>query len=262
MGFICSINCIERPELKAQLVQGASEERSSGAKVLEKWELKGTYSPGSGQEIQHIIDALPFHVLLVDSDHNIVAANAAATRDLGLSLEQLIKGYCPLVVHGCDTPIAECPLTEAFEKGTAVEREVFDPRDARWMKLAVYPTRLATGEGMPIFLHFAQDITQSKNTAGELSRSLEHHSALCNLLQNLQDCQNSTKILEVLIDLDVELLLQQAVQPGQLAAEDPSGLHCVEDVGEGETVVAAQANDIVFRGVKDLFEGRVGEDRA
>lgn len=146
------------------------------------------------------MDAIPFYVLLVDSEHHILAVNHAVKRDLGLSPEQAVGAHCPIVVHSSSIPIAECPLVEAIEKGGAVEREVFDSRDARWMKLAVFPTPLLTGDGKPVYLHFAHDITQARNTSENLSRSLEHYSALCSLLQSLQYCQNSAQILEALID--------------------------------------------------------------
>ncbi len=168
--------------------------------ATEKDELKGIRLPGAGQEVQHVIDAMPFYVLLVDSGHSIVAVNEAVKRDLGLSPEHVIGAYCPLVVHDRSMPIDECPLVEATAKGKAVEREVFDTRLSQWMRLTVFPTPLVSSNGKPIYLHFARDITQAKNTADDLSRSLEHNSSLCALLQNLQYCQNSTEVLEVLID--------------------------------------------------------------
>jgi PAS domain S-box-containing protein len=166
----------------------------------EKGELKRSYLPNAEREIQHILNAFPFSVFLVDSAHKILAVNDAVVREFGISPEQLIGAYCPAAVHGCSEPILECPLSESFKKGKAVEREVFDAKSARWINSAVYPTALVTGDGDPVYLHFIRDITELKNTAGELSRSLEHHRALCDLLQTLQYCQNSTQILEVLID--------------------------------------------------------------
>ena len=174
-------------------------------KAAEKGRSQGSHPLAAGQEIQHILDAIPFYVLLVDSEHHIVAMNHAVKRDFGLSPEQVVGAYCPIVVHGSSIPIAECPLVEAIEKGGAVEREAFDSREARWMKLAVFPTPLLTGDGKPVYLHFAHDITEAKNISENLSRSLEHHSALCNLLQSLQYCQNSTQILETLIDQIISL---------------------------------------------------------
>jgi PAS domain S-box-containing protein len=174
-------------------------------KAAEKERSQGSYPLAAGQEIQHILDAMPFYALLVDSEHHIIALNQAVKRDFGLGPEQVVGAYCPLVVHDHSIPIAECPLVEAIEKGAAVEREAFDSRYARWMSLSVFPTPLVTGDGKPVYLHFARDITQTRNTSANLSRSLEHYSALCNLLLNLQYCQNSAQILETLIDQIISL---------------------------------------------------------
>lgn len=144
-------------------------------KADEKGESQGRHLLAVGQEIQHILDAMPFYVLLVDSEHYIIAVNHAVKRDFGLSPEQVVGAYCPLVIHDDSIPIAECPLVEAIEKGGAVEREVFDSRYARWMSLAVFPTPLVTGDGRPVYLHFAHDVTEARKTAENLSQSLEHH---------------------------------------------------------------------------------------
>jgi len=166
----------------------------------EKCGLNTGFLPSTEREIGHILDAFPFYALLVNSEHKIVAANEAVRRDFGLGAEQFAGEFCPGLIHGCSQPIAECPLTEVLESGKAVEREIFEAKSARWMNSAVYPTSLVTSDGRQVYLHFIRDVTEPQNTANELSRSLEHHRTLCNLLQNLQDCQNSVQVLETLMD--------------------------------------------------------------
>jgi PAS domain S-box-containing protein len=184
------------------LLQGES---TLAQKTAEKGGSQGSHLLAAGQEMQDILNAMPFYVLLVDSEHHIVAVNHAVERDFGLSPENVVGAYCPLVVHDRNIPITECPLAEAIEKGGAIEREVFNSQNAQWMKLSVFPTPLFTSDGRPVYLHFASDITQARNNSESLSRSLEHHSALCSLLQNLQYCQNNAQILEVLIDQIISL---------------------------------------------------------
>jgi PAS domain S-box-containing protein len=221
-----------------------------------------------GQQIQHILEALPFYVLLIDSAHNIVAVNQKAVQDFKLSSEKLIGAYCPIAVHGQSFPIAECPLVEASEKGESVEREFFDSGNVRWTRASVFPTALITEDGNPVYLHFARDITDVKNTERKLSESLEHHSALCDLLQRFQHCQAASQILEAFIDEIIslswlgmsttavgflakenhlELVVQRNLLPGQLAlcrrvkfgeclcgkaAETGSGFECSSSCSE------------------------------
>lgn len=137
-------------------------------------------------EIQGILGALPFYVMLVGADHHILLANEAVKRDLGLDPDQIIGRYCPKVVHGLDGPFPGCPLEEAAESGQAVERELFDRSSRRWMNSAIYPTRYQTKEGQAIYLHMVHDITEQKQAqdvliqaekltiAGRLAASLAH----------------------------------------------------------------------------------------
>ena len=149
---------------------------------------------GGENQIQDILDALPFYVLLIDSEHKIVAVNKKITEDFKVSPQELNGVSCPIVLHGSKTPVAECPLVEALDKGGAAERELFDSANEQWIRAAVFPTPLVTDSGKPVYLHFARDITEIKRTEKNLSQSLEHHSALCDLLQALQYCQTSDQI--------------------------------------------------------------------
>ena len=171
-----------------------------GAEQKERIPISSARGP-----IQHLLDAFPFYVLLVDSRHNIVAVNQQIMQDFKVSPQQLIGAYCPIILHRSNAPIPECPLVEASEKGEAVERELFDSGTGRWIWAGVFPTQLITNDGSPIYLHFARDITDHKNTEEKLSQSLEHHGALCDLLQKFQYCQTSAEVLEALIEKIVSL---------------------------------------------------------
>jgi signal transduction histidine kinase len=168
-------------------------------KKLKVNDLNGILFSSAEKQIQHILDAIPFHVLLVDSSHNIVAANRKLVQDLQLSPGQLVGGQCPLLLHGSDSPIEKCPLVEALGNGEPVERDLFDSAKSMWVQAAVFPTALVGENGGPLFLHFARDITQVKKTEERLSLSLEHHTALSELLQCFQNCQTSSEILDALV---------------------------------------------------------------
>jgi len=155
---------------------------------------------GIDLQVQDLMDALPFGVQLIDSTHKIVAVNKALKKNLGMEKDQLIGKRCTVVIHGSNAPSVDCPLEEALEKCQPVERELFDSENSQWIGASVYPTRIVDSNGLPVYMHFIQDITEVKNTAAEFSRSLEHHRALYDLLQNLQNCQNRTQILDTLID--------------------------------------------------------------
>ncbi len=166
---------------------------------------KGVFFSGAGEQIQPILDAIPYWVLLVDSSHNILAANRKLVEDLKVTPEQLVGGKCPLLIHGFNTPIADCPLVEALKNGGGVERELFDSTTSRWIRAAVFPTSLLADDGGPIYLHFARDVTEARKTKEQLSQSIEHHTALSGLLQRFQQCQTSVQILDALISEIISL---------------------------------------------------------
>lgn len=123
--------------------------------------------------LQGILDAFPFYVLLIDSKHHILMANKAVMLVLGQNPDQIIGGYCPKVIHNSDKPIPHCPLEEAVRKGHAVEIEYFDPDHKRWISSAVYPTEFHTHDGENIYLHMTFDITDRQNAQNALKESIQ-----------------------------------------------------------------------------------------
>jgi len=123
--------------------------------------------------LQGILDAFPFYVLLIDSKHRILMANQAIILVIGQNPDQIIGGYCPKVVHKMNGPFPGCPLEEAVEKGHAVVRELFDPEHKRWVSSAVYPTEFRTHDGEIIYLHMTFDITDRQNAQNALKDSIQ-----------------------------------------------------------------------------------------
>jgi two-component system, cell cycle sensor histidine kinase and response regulator CckA len=110
--------------------------------------------------IQGLIDAIPFHVLLVDQQHRIIAANRTARELLGPSL--VPSGTCRTLLHG---QLEQCPLEEAERTGHEVEREV--RLDGRWLRLSVFLTELVSDEGSRIYLQSLRDITTMRRADEE-----------------------------------------------------------------------------------------------
>ncbi len=125
-----------------------------------------------GYEIQKILDALPFYVLIVNKKHEILLANKAVEMELKLKPEDLIGGYCPKLVHGVDTEFEHCPLGEAVAAGKPIEKEYFDENINKWIKTSIYPfEHKSEGEEIAYF-HIAQDITKAKQDEEHLKASV------------------------------------------------------------------------------------------
>lgn len=127
-----------------------------------------------GPGLLKILDSFPFYVLLIDSRHHILLANKATRDDLGLEPEEIVGEHCPRVVHGLEAgSYPGCPLEEAIETGQGVEREYFDEKTGRWLKISLYPTGAWSVDGQEIYLHMMQDITGQKEAIEKLRKCEE-----------------------------------------------------------------------------------------
>ncbi len=157
--------------------------------------------------LKKLFDALPFYIMLVDEEHNILLANRAISRDLGVVPEEVVGGYCPKVVHNMDEPYPGCPLEEAVEKGhCAVEKELFNEDFGRWVKSAVYPTDLVTEKGKVVYLHMVYDITERKlaeERLREYAAKLERSNQLKDLFIDIMshDLLNMVSIIRSMEEL-------------------------------------------------------------
>ena len=127
-------------------------------------ELDRRVVSGHEEDIQKTLDAFPFYVLLVDSDHNIVMANTALHEAFGLKAEDVIGAFCPKLIHGTDEPYEGCPLEEAHTTRVGLERELYDEERDAWLLSGVYPTQFVSDAGREIYLHTALDITAKKKS--------------------------------------------------------------------------------------------------
>lgn len=178
-------------------------------------------SPQVVLDVQTLLDVIPFYVMLVDEEHEILLTNKALKNDLGLDPEKIIGGYCPKVVHGLNEPYPGCPLEEALEKGKSVEREFFNSETGRWVSSAVYLTGKKAQGGREIFVHFISDITERKKAEEEVRKNYDIQKVINTILRlSLEDIP-----LEKLLDRTLDLILSIP----WLAIESKGGIFVVGD---------------------------------
>jgi PAS domain S-box-containing protein len=124
-------------------------------------------------EMDRVFNALPFYVILVDANHEILYANQAVTSQFGIDRKKIIGEHCPTVIHGHTGAIPECPLEDSCKSGHPEEREIYDEKRGVWVTSAIYPTALATEKGSRVFFHIAYDISKRKQAEMDLKKSLE-----------------------------------------------------------------------------------------
>ncbi len=171
-------------------VPAVTKPRTSQLRRIVAGDKHKNKAPSVILDVLGVLDALPFYVLLVDSDHNIIMANSAVRNHLGKKPEDIIGGYCPKVVHGLDEPWYACPLEEAVEKGAGIEREVFDRESRRWINSAIYPTDVYIQGSKRILFHMVTDITRRKQLERRLKTS---HKKLRRVSANLESVREEER---------------------------------------------------------------------
>ena len=142
---------------------------------------------------QKVFNALPYYVLLVDTEHNIVFANEATARTFHIDQSKLTGRYCPQALHGKDHPIDECPLEDSLKTGKAIEKEVYDHENQKWYLSAIYPTEIKTEKGKRLYYHQTIDISARKHAEQQIQ---EQEKALISkniALKELLECIDSEK---------------------------------------------------------------------
>lgn len=151
----------------------------------------------SGPSVFDILEGLPFYVMLVDEHHHILQANRAVRAHLGMEPDDIIGGYCPMVIHGLDQPWYACPLEEAVETGQAVEREAFDEKSGRWISSAIYPLGPLGEDGGRIYFHTVNDISDRKETEEQLLASREQLRELSQFLESVREEERAKMAREI-----------------------------------------------------------------
>ena len=139
-------------------------------------------------DMQEVLDSFPYYVFLVDENHNIIMVNNKINIVTGKTDDELIGKYCPKIMHGMNQPFPGCPLEEALKKRCSVERELFDPNSKRWVLSCIYITNCITKDGLKIYLHITQDITEKKEALEALKQSYNKaKEALFEIISTLEN---------------------------------------------------------------------------
>jgi len=180
-------------------------------------------------DVQTVLDALPYYVLLVDARHRIVLANEAVQDSLGVDPKEIVGGYCPRVVHDCDGPYPGCPLEDAVAEGVDIECDLLSDNGKQIFKSAVFHTPYETEDGERIFLHTTRDITEQRRAEQKLERSYEIQRLINELLRIALEPSPLEELLAKVLDL-VSAVPWLSFQPrgAIFVVDDRTGLLCMK----------------------------------
>ncbi len=113
-----------------------------------------------------ITDMITIH----DKDFNIIRANKAAEKILGLPLLETSKADCFRYYHGTATPPQSCPSCECLKTGKPSTFELFEPHLNMYLELRAMP-RFNSNNELIGLIHVARDINERKKIEEEIRRA-------------------------------------------------------------------------------------------
>jgi diguanylate cyclase (GGDEF)-like protein/PAS domain S-box-containing protein len=116
------------------------------------------------EETFNIIDeAITIH----DKDFNIIRANKAAEKLLGLQFKNILSHKCYESYHGTECPPEKCPSCKTLKTGMPSTTEFFEPNLNKYIEIKALP-RLDKNGNLIGLVHVVTDITHKKKLENDL----------------------------------------------------------------------------------------------
>ena len=134
-------------------------------------------------------DAITIH----DMDFNIIRANRAAEKMLGMEFLKIFSQKCYISYHGQNHPPFNCPSCQTLRSGTPTTTELFEPNLGKHIEIRALP-RFDNDKIIGV-VHIVRDISQRKlveeernKLINELRNALAKVKALSGLLSICASC--------------------------------------------------------------------------
>ncbi|MEW6109003.1 MAG: ATP-binding protein [Nitrospirota bacterium] len=237
-------------------INAQSEEILRSYNIIEKakreWE----------ESFDTINDAITIH----DNDFNIVRANKAAERILGLSFLKILSQKCFQSYHGTDCPPEGCPSCQTLKTGKPSTTEIFEPNLNKYLEIKAIP-RFDKDNNITGLIHIVRDITEQKKLEDQF-RHAQKMEAVGTLAGGIAHDFNN--ILNVIIgygdiiqrSLGEDNALKAHIGEVLTAAERAANLtHGLLAFSRKQIIDTrpVNVNDIV-NGVKKILSRIIGED--
>jgi PAS domain S-box-containing protein/putative nucleotidyltransferase with HDIG domain len=133
------------------------------------------------EEWKATFDSMPYGVMLLDSEFNIIKTNEYISRLTGIPIKKLINMKCYEIIHDADRSIEGCPLLKPINTYGVETLEYYETRfDKHFMEyIKPFPDKEGLTKNYVLSL---LDITETKDKERELTES---RNAFFNMLKDI-----------------------------------------------------------------------------
>jgi len=176
------------------------EELKQTVKDLEK---KAGMCQNDAKGVQHqslvqenIFQAIGQSALILNTNHEILAANSATTRITDRPEKDLIGKKCYALFHNADQPPENCPLMKMLISGQIETEEMEVQAFDRSFLVSCTPV-FSKSEEISTIIHIATDITERKQAEAEIRAAREYAQNIINSsLDMIISVDNDRRIVE------------------------------------------------------------------
>jgi PAS domain S-box-containing protein/putative nucleotidyltransferase with HDIG domain len=160
-------------------------------RLLEKTLLSEKQLRHAANEWRATFDSLPYGVMLVDSEHNIIKVNKYIADFAGISTKELLfnKKYYK-EIYQKDKPLDKCPLKKSVKTLQTETLEYYDEDRNKHFMVSVTPLFFDDKSPPVVYAHSLIDITEIKEKEKKL---IESRNAFFNMLKDVDSAHKELR---------------------------------------------------------------------
>lgn len=171
----------------------------------------------SRHDWEDIFNQLTEMITIHDQDFNIIRANRAAEKILGLPGLGESVAKCHKYFHGKDCPPEGCPSCETMKTMRPAVSELYEPHLGMFLEVSAIP-RFDADKRLIGLIHVAKDITERKRAEEKIKNQLGRIRALRKIDSSITGSLDLQTVLDIFIE---EVLSQLGVDAADVLLLDP-----------------------------------------
>jgi len=138
---------------------------STGFDITESRRLSSLLGQTKG-DWEITFNAIDEAIIINDIQMNVIQANTAARKILGLALSEIVGQKCYTLLHGSSQPPSDCLSCASLQSGEPAVAEIFEPHLQKHLKVKAYP-RIDEQNNIIGRIHVISDISKRKMSEEE-----------------------------------------------------------------------------------------------